>query len=106
MLYDLFDLHECLAAVWSHTFVRAANHQPSNGKGGGASGTEPIGRAVGATWDEQGGAEWKEAEPPRPSATPLSHQDPPYSLAETERLFDQLTREKQQVSLGPVLFRH
>ncbi|KAG5840209.1 hypothetical protein ANANG_G00186410 [Anguilla anguilla] len=57
-----------------------ANHQPSNGKGGVASGEDPI---------EQG-AEGNEAGPPRPSAAPLS-------LPDTERLFDQLTLEKQQI---------
>ncbi|XP_035235156.1 M-phase phosphoprotein 9-like [Anguilla anguilla] len=64
-----------------------ANHQPSNGKGGVASGEDPI---------EQG-AEGKEAGPPRPSAAPLSYQDRLQALPDTERLFDQLTLEKQQI---------
>ncbi|KAJ8380256.1 hypothetical protein SKAU_G00010340 [Synaphobranchus kaupii] len=73
-----------------------ANHQPSNGRGGVASGTEPIKRAVGVTWEEQG-AEGNEADLPRPSATPLSCTGHLRSLGDTERLFDVLTLEKQQI---------
>ncbi|KAJ8263703.1 hypothetical protein COCON_G00161600 [Conger conger] len=68
-----------------------ANHQPSSGKEGVTSGADPIERAVGVAWEEHG------AEPPHPYATPLSCHNRLQSLADTERLFDQLTLEKKQI---------
>ncbi|KAJ8415559.1 hypothetical protein AAFF_G00425390 [Aldrovandia affinis] len=76
--------------------LEAANHQPSNGGGVVASGIESMERAIGLAWGEQG-TEGSEAEPPRPSDTPVSYQGRLQSLADMERVFDDLTREKQQI---------
>ncbi|KAG9333203.1 hypothetical protein JZ751_012984 [Albula glossodonta] len=76
--------------------VSEANHQPSNGGRGGSSGTESMKRAMELSCEEQG-AEGSEAERAWPSDTPLSYQERLHSLADMERLFDGLTREKQQI---------
>ncbi|KAI1901186.1 hypothetical protein AGOR_G00057590 [Albula goreensis] len=80
--------------------VSEANHQPSNGGRGGSSGTEPMKRAMELSCEEQG-AEGSEAERAWPSDTPLSYQERLHSLADMERLFDGLTREKQQIEAAP-----
>ncbi|KAG7480980.1 hypothetical protein MATL_G00061950 [Megalops atlanticus] len=68
-----------------------ANYQPSNSGGGLIGGTELMEQAAGPAWEELR-TEGSEVEPlPRPSEARL------HSLADMERLFDELTHEKQQI---------
>ncbi|KAJ8286248.1 hypothetical protein GJAV_G00036270 [Gymnothorax javanicus] len=73
-----------------------AHHQPISDREGGTGAAEPIERAEGESWEEQG-AVGEEAEPTLPSTTPLPNQEHLWSLTDMERLFDQLTLEKQQI---------
>ncbi|XP_036382148.1 M-phase phosphoprotein 9-like [Megalops cyprinoides] len=72
------------------------NYQPGNSGGGSIGGTELMEQAAGPAWEEQW-TEGSEAEPPPPSEAPLSYEARLHSLADMERLFDELTHEKQQI---------